>query len=53
MRRIVEYPFRRRTTVRQKRISAREKVNIIKHRESASGFPVFIKTDITEKFKLS
>ena len=30
MRRVVEYPFRRRTTVRQRRISAREKVNIIK-----------------------
>ena len=26
MRRVVEYPFRRRTTVRQRRISAREKV---------------------------
>ena len=30
MRRVVEYPFRRRTIVRQRRISAREKVNIIK-----------------------
>ena len=51
--RIVEYPFRRRTTVRQRRISAREKVNTIKRRQSASGLPAFIKTDITEKFKLS
>ena len=29
MRRVVEYPFRRRTIVRQRRISAREKVNTI------------------------
>ena len=30
MRRVVEYPFRRRTAVQQRRISAREKVNMIK-----------------------
>ena len=46
--RIVEYPFRRRTTVRQRRISAREKVNTIKRRKSASGFPAFLKIDIGE-----
>ena len=51
--RIVEYPFRRRTTVRQRRISAREKVNMIKRRKPASGFPAFLKIDITKKFKLS
>ena len=50
MRRVVEYPFRLRTTVRQRRISAREKVNIIKRRQPASGLPAFIKIDITEKF---
>ena len=49
MRRVVEYPFRRRTSVRQRRISAREKVNIIKRRQPASGLPAFLKTDITEK----
>ena len=48
MRRIVEYPFRRRTSVRQRRISAREKVNTIKRRKSASGFPAFLKIDISE-----
>ena len=46
--RIVEYPFRRRTTVRQRRISAREKVNMIKRRKPASGFPAFLKIDIGE-----
>ena len=46
--RIVEYPFRRRTTVRQRRISAREKVNMIKRRKPASGFPAFLKIDISE-----
>ena len=46
--RIVEYPFRRRTAVRQRRISAREKVNTIKRRKSASGFPAFLKIDISE-----
>ncbi len=50
MRRVVEYPFRRRTTVRQRRISAREKVNTIKRRQPASGLPAFLLTDITEKF---
>ena len=40
--RVVEYPFRRRTTVRQRRISAREKVNTIKGRQPASGLPAFI-----------
>ncbi len=38
MRRVVEYPFRRRTTVRQRRISAREKVNIIKIKGKPHGF---------------
>ena len=48
MRRVVEYPFRRRTAVRQRRISAREKVNTVKRRKSACGFPAFLKTDIGE-----
>ena len=48
--RIVEYPFRRRTTVRQRRISAREKVNTVKRRKPASGFPAFLKIDISESF---
>ena len=48
--RIVEYPFRRRTAVRQRRISAREKVNMIKRRKPASGFPAFLKIDISESF---
>ena len=50
MRRVVEYPFRRRTTVRQRRISAREKVNTVKRRKPASGFPAFLKIDISESF---
>jgi hypothetical protein len=50
MRRIVEYPFRRRTSVRQRRISAREKVNMIKRRKSACGFPAFLLIDIGESF---
>ena len=53
MRRVVEYLFRRRTTVRQRRISAREKVNTIKRRQSARGLPAFLKINISEKFKLS
>jgi hypothetical protein len=40
--RIVEYPFRRRTTVRQRRISAREKVNMIKIKGKPCGFPSLI-----------
>ena len=50
MRRVVEYPFRRRTSVRQRRISAREKVNTVKRRKPASGFPAFLKIDISESF---
>ena len=42
MRRVVEYPFRRRTAVRQRRISAREKVNTVKRRQPASGLPAFL-----------
>ena len=42
MRRVVEYPFRRRTTVRQRRISAREKVNTIKTKGKPFGFPSLI-----------
>ena len=53
MRRVVEYPFRRRTTVRQRRISAREKVNTINAGNPRGGLPVFFKINITEKFKLS
>ena len=39
MRRIVEYPFRRRTSVRQKRISARGKVKYNKIKGKPRGFP--------------
>ena len=39
MRRVVEYPFRRRTSVRQRRISAREKVKYDKNQREAAGFP--------------
>ena len=40
--RVVEYPFRRRTTVRQRRISAREKVNTVKIKGKPCGFPSLI-----------
>ena len=53
MRRVVEYPFRRRTTVRQRRISAREKVNIIKRRQPAARIACLHYIDIIKKFRLS
>ena len=42
MRRVVEYPFRRRTAVRQRRISAREKVKFNKIKGKPHGFPSLI-----------
>ena len=53
MRRVVEYPFRRRTSVRQRRISAREKVNTIKRRQPAARVACFHYIDIIKKFRLS
>ena len=41
MRRVVEYPFRRRTSVRQRRISVREKVNTIKRRQPDARIDCF------------
>ena len=51
MRRVVEYPFRRRTSVRQRRISAREKVKYDKMQEiRVADFLPSLKIDIIKKF---